>query len=145
MESDSKIIEDLREYHKSNTIDFELVIDSDKLQQLYNKDIFKSFKLINQQSMKNMVLFNKDGQLKKYENEIEILEEFYDLRLEFYHRRKNYMLSKMERELVFLENKLKFIVYVNDEKIILRNRPKKEVVKKLIELGFVMEKDMPKV
>jgi len=83
--------------------------------------------------------------LKKYENEIEILEEFYDLRLEFYHRRKNYMLSKMERELVFLENKLKFIVYVNDEKIILRNRPKKEVVKKLIELGFVMEKDMPKV
>ena len=83
--------------------------------------------------------------MKKYENEIEILEEFYDLRLEFYHRRKNYMLSKMERELVFLENKLKFIVYVNDEKIILRNRPKKEVVKKLIELGFVMEKDMPKV
>lgn len=83
--------------------------------------------------------------MKKYKNEIEILEEFYDLRLEFYHKRKNYMLSKMERELVFLENKLKFIVYVNDERIILRNKPKKEVVRKLIEFGFVMEKDMPKV
>lgn len=83
--------------------------------------------------------------MKKYKNEIEILEEFYDLRLEFYHKRKNYMLSKMERELVFLENKLKFIVYFNEERIILRNKPKKEVVRKLIEFGFVMEKDMPKV
>ncbi len=63
---------------------------------------------------------------------MEILAEFYDLRLEYYHKRKDYILSKFERDICYLENKQKFILYINDEKLIVRNRPKKEVIKKLI-------------
>jgi hypothetical protein len=46
---------------------------------------------------------------------------------------------------MFLDNKLRFIVYVIEEKIIIANKPKKEVLKKLIQLNFVKEKDMPKI
>jgi len=59
--------------------------------------------------------------------------------------RKNYILSKIDREIIFLENKLRFILYVNEEKIVLRNKPKREVVRKLIQLEFTMEKDLPKI
>lgn len=56
------------------------------------------------------------------------MEEFYEIRLQYYEKRKKYLLSKLKRELVFKENKYKFIVYLNEDKIILRNKPKKEVV-----------------
>ena len=73
------------------------------------------------------------------------MEEFFVTRLQFYTKRKNYLSSKIERDLVYLENKLRFIIAVIEEKIILRNRPKKEVLKKLVQMGFIMEKDLPKI
>lgn len=48
------------------------------------------------------------------------MEEFYHLRLEFYDKRKTYLLSKIERELVFMDNKLRFIIYNIEDKIILK-------------------------
>jgi DNA topoisomerase-2 len=38
------------------------------------------------------------------------MEEFFVIRLEFYHKRKDYLLSKLERELSVLSNKCRFIM-----------------------------------
>lgn len=92
-----------------------------------------------------MVLFDKDGKIRRYRDEVEIMEEFYFERLKTYGLRKNYQISKIQRDIVFLENKLKFIIYVNEEKLILRNRKKKDVVQKLIEFKFTKESEMPSV
>ena len=48
------------------------------------------------------------------------MEEFYELRLEFYEKRKIYLLSKINREIAFMDNKLKFIIYNIEDKIILK-------------------------
>ena len=57
----------------------------------------------------NLVLFNKDGFLQKFENLPEIMEHFYDLRLEFYEKRKLFLLSKYENEYELISHKIKFI------------------------------------
>jgi DNA topoisomerase-2 len=52
--------------------------------------------------MSNLVLFNREGLLKKYTTVNEILEEFFTTRIEFYKLRKDYLLSKYRNELEIL-------------------------------------------
>ena len=46
----------------------------------------------------NMMLFDAEGKIKRYETPEQILEEFYDLRLDFYHKRKAALL-KVRRQM----------------------------------------------
>jgi DNA topoisomerase-2 len=56
-----------------------------------------------------MHLFNAQGQIVKYDTPEQIMREFYDLRLEHYEKRKNYMVGDLERQLSVLDNKCRFI------------------------------------
>jgi DNA topoisomerase-2 len=49
------------------------------------------------------------------------MEDFYAVRLDFYEKRKEYLLSKLDREVQLLGNKLRFIKMVISEEISLRN------------------------
>ena len=46
-------------------------------------------------STSNMHLYSTEGNIKKYTSVNEIIDEFYDLRLVFYQKRKHYMLHKL--------------------------------------------------
>lgn len=46
------------------------------------------FKLTSRFSTSNMMAFDFDGQIKKYDSPMQIIEEFYPVRLEYYQRRK---------------------------------------------------------
>lgn len=48
----------------------------------------KKFKITSTKSLSNMVLFDKDGRLKRYNSANEIMEDFFALRLEYYQKRK---------------------------------------------------------
>ena len=56
-----------------------------------NKKVFKTFKLIDQKqtSMSNMHLFNHECVIQKYEDPLEIFNEFYDIRYKFTQRDVN--------------------------------------------------------
>lgn len=49
-----------------------------------------------------MVLFNTERRLKKYANVSEIMEEFFSVRLKYYGKRKEYLVSKIQREIEIL-------------------------------------------
>ena len=55
--------------------------------------------------MKNLVGFNKDKRLQRYTSSISIMEEFYEIRLHYYQKRKDYLISRLERDLLILSNK----------------------------------------
>lgn len=50
--------------------------------------LLKALKMTSNISVNNLVCFDKDGKIRKYESPEEILKEFYDLRLEYYVKRK---------------------------------------------------------
>lgn len=50
--------------------------------------LLKKFKLATTISTSNMMLFDPQGQIKKYDTPEDILREFFDLRLEYYTKRR---------------------------------------------------------
>jgi len=68
------------------------------------------FKLVSSISVKNMVGFTSTKRLFCYPSPIQILNEFYGIRLEYYQKRKDYLMSKLERDMAVLTNKERFIL-----------------------------------
>ena len=121
-------VTDLKEFHKDNTVDF-IVKLKDEVSSI---DIEKKFKLSNNLSCNNLVLFNQKHQIKKYSDEVEILNEFFDLRLEYYGKRKEHQLSVLSKEMAVLENKARFITEINNGKLSIQNCKKDQVIAKLV-------------
>lgn len=146
MENDSKVclIDDMREYHTSRKVCFKLFLSSNQ-RSLKDQEIEKTFKMTSTISVNNMVLFNKDLKLQKFSNELAILEAFYKIRLEHYQLRKNYLLSKITRDIEILDNKIRFLLDVTDEKVIVFKKKKKEIVKQLIERGYTKYSELPRI
>ena len=63
-------------------------------------------------------MFDCNGCLKKYANEIEILKEFFDLRLERYAIRKRLLEGQLKAEVDMLTNQAQFIDEKCDGKFI---------------------------
>lgn len=57
------------------------------------------------------VLFDSNGVIKKYENVGEILRDFFDVRLKFYVKRKDYLVGLLEAEAQKLSNQVSSIGY----------------------------------
>jgi DNA topoisomerase-2 len=101
-ESDQNVV-DYREYHTKHRIHFQLQMNEGLIR---NINIEKHFKLASTISTLNLVLFNPQGKLRKYANVIEIMEEYFALRVHLYDKRKDYLASKLEREIQILDNKV---------------------------------------
>lgn len=64
--------------------------------------IEKFFKLSSNINTSNMVLFNAENKITKFESIAGILDEYFDTRLNGYQARKDYLLSKLMREIEIL-------------------------------------------
>lgn len=84
----------------------------------------------------NMVLFDTQNRLKKYENVEEILEEFCAERLDLYGARKAGVTGNMKRELKMITNKIKFINEVLNSSIDLRGKDEDVLAVELQKKGY---------
>jgi len=83
-----------------------------------------------------MHAFDPEGRIKKYETPEQITQEFYDVRIKYYEKRKNYLIDKLGREVRKLDNKTRFILMVVDGKLIVSKRKKADLLKELVALKF---------
>ena len=83
-----------------------------------------------------MVAFDADMKLKRYDNTNEIIKEFYKTRLEYYDKRKEYIVKQLKREVLINKYKIMFIEYFNEEKIKIYNKKKNELIEQLEKLDF---------
>ena len=65
------------------------------------------------------VLFDADGCMKKYENELQILHEFHKTRLDMYRKRKDYLERPLTAVSLKLDNQAQFIMEKVNGKIII--------------------------
>ena len=102
-----------------------------------DEELFKkTFNLTSTINIKNMVLFSPEGKLKKYNSIEEILQTFYDLRLQYYHLRKDYMISLLKKEVATLSNKARFIKMVIEDELVIKKKKRAVLVNELYELKF---------
>jgi DNA topoisomerase-2 len=98
----------------------------------------KLLKLTTTTSTTNMHMFNRDCRLHKYESVAEIIDEFYDVRLNVYDKRKTFLVQNMERKLVRLSNRARYIQETLSSKIDLRRKKSIEVTEMLETMQFDM-------
>ena len=91
----------------------------------------KMFKLTSNINTSNMMLVTKDGIVKKYNSPYEIMDDFFDVRMEYYKRRKAYMLDNIKKELTLVSYKVTFIREILNDTIDLRKK-KRQVINELL-------------
>ena len=99
--------------------------------------IYKEFKLCKPLSLNNMVLYNTDFKLTRYESPLEIIKEFFNYRIVYYSKRKISLLEKYNHKKDILENKIRFIQEQIDDILVLYKKKKDILVKELEDSNYL--------
>ncbi|KAK7507966.1 hypothetical protein BaRGS_00000931 [Batillaria attramentaria] len=130
------LIQDYKEYHTDTTVKFVVKMSPEKLAQAEETGLHKVFKLQTTISTASMVLFDHNGCIRRYNRVDEILREFFDVRLDYYHRRKTYLEGMLSAESLKLDNIARFILEKIEGKITIENKPKREIIQMLVRRGY---------
>jgi len=103
---------------------------------VFNNFDISNLKLETDIKLTNMVAFNKDEKLQKYDKIEDILEEFYEIRYEYYKKRKDYLINQKNKDIKITKNKKLFIENVINNKLNLRNRKKNDIEKDMEKLNI---------
>jgi DNA topoisomerase-2 len=134
---------------KDVNVDFTITFTKGKIEELEATVIDngcnaleKLLKLYTTNTTTNMHLFDANDKLKKYENVQEIIDDYFGTRLELYRKRKEHLIDCLNKELVLLSNKKRYILENLDGSIDLRRKSKQEIHSLLKERGYdVLEED----
>ena len=91
-------------FQKGTLVELESTIDANGC-----NGVEKLLKLFTTVSTTNMHMFNAECKLHKYATIEEIIDEFYVIRMDVYRKRKEYLVADMERKLVRLSNRARYI------------------------------------
>ena len=143
------LIKDYDDMSKDTNVDFTITFGKGVLEELESvkgdygcNGLEKVLKLYTTNTTTNMHLFDADDVLQKYDKVTDIIDAYYETRLKLYQVRKEHMISSLEKELVLLSNKARYIQENLDGTIDLRKKKKDEVVTMLKDKGYnIMEDD----
>lgn len=100
------------------TVYFEIEVSQDVLRQ-WAKDktcvnenidiIERELQLTSKINLTNMHMFDERNMIRKYANVIEIMQHFYDVRYQYYIKRKDFLLQDLDREITLLQQKVRFL------------------------------------
>ena len=141
--SSNNLLKDYNDMSTDSSVEFTIVFYPGILTKLLQtkhdygiNGVEKLLKLYVLHSTSNMHLFNEKEQLKKYDTVEEIIEEYYSIRLEYYNKRKEYLIDKLSKELIVLSNKARYIKDTLDDKIDLRKKSKDQINTMLENMKF---------
>ena len=131
--SGKKVAPCLRDFTSLSTevvVDITIVFPRGKLEEYESKvdsvtginGVEKMLKLTSSVSSTNMHMFNRECKLRKYGSVEEIIDEFYDVRLDLYGKRKQYMLNELQHKLLKLSNRARYILATLDGSVDLRRK-----------------------
>ncbi len=135
----ASLVHDIRFNHSDVSIDFEItfnVTNFKKIQEMSKDEIVSMFKLASKLSCTNMYMFNHKHVITKYDTIFDILEEFYEIRLDYYAKRKQSILDLLSADLSILSNKARFIRYIKNSKINIGQMSNDDLTKALIQQKF---------
>jgi DNA topoisomerase-2 len=132
------IIKDYCDMSKDTNVDFTITFAKGRLAELEASSddngcngVDKLLKLYTTNTNTNMHLFDANDKLKKYTTVTEIIDDYFVTRLELYKTRKEYMICALEKELLLLSNKARYIQENLDGTIDLRKKTKAVVTEML--------------
>ncbi|CDO71762.1 hypothetical protein BN946_scf184920.g46 [Trametes cinnabarina] len=133
---------DYKEYHNNMNVHFVITMNEKGMEQAEKQGFHEFFKLTTKINTGNMVCFDFDGKIKKYNSAEEIIEDFYPKRLAYYQKRKDFLANELQLQLDRLNNQARFVKMIVDKELIVANRKKADIVAELRRKQF---RPFPKV
>ena len=125
---DKKIIKDY-DNNSSSGVDYTLKFKKEDLQELIDKNKLESLLKIMSSFTENLTTLDENGKLKIFDSVEDIVRYFVDFRVNYYQKRKDYLIAKYKKELTEMCWKAKFIKSIIDKKLVVNNTPKDVIVK----------------
>jgi len=129
------IIKDYDDMSKDINVDIIITFHKGKIEELECTELDngcngleKTLKLYTTLTTSNMHLFDSNEKLKKYKNVTEIIDDYYEVRLELYKTRKDYIIKYIENELILLSNKSRYITEILNDTIDLRRKKNEQII-----------------
>ncbi len=73
------------------------------------------------------------------------MKEFFGLREALYHRRKDFLLAKLRKDLVMIDSKVRFILAIINDELVVNKVKKKIIVAKLRAMGFKTQTEINEI
>lgn len=128
-------IKDFEEKHGLG-IRFIVTLSDEEMRKAHAVGLYEKFKLSQIVNLTNMVLFDAQNRIKKYETVEEIMKDFYYVRLEFYQKRKEHLAKQLENELAKLCAQARFLKMVIGGELIVSNKKRVSLIEELEDLNF---------
>jgi DNA topoisomerase-2 len=122
--------------YKNNSSDIIINFEIDEIKESEFECNEDTLGLTSTLSTNNIVLFNKNGEITKYENVHDILDEFCKVRYDFYEKRKEYIINNLSYQLIILRNKMKFLKEVMNDELIIKDIDEEEIYKEMNSRGY---------
>ncbi|GAB7337928.1 hypothetical protein MBLNU457_4312t1 [Dothideomycetes sp. NU457] len=135
-EKTPSFIKDYIEYNTPTKVHFIIKMTESDYKRAAATGFEEQLKLNRTMATTNLVAFDSQGRIHRYESVLDIMEEFYHIRLDFYGKRKSYLLNEMNRELERLTNQARFVQMIIDNKLVVSKKKKSVLVAELQKLGF---------
>jgi len=131
---DDKLIVSYDDNCKDN-IDYTIKFTRVDLEKLDDEKLVKLLKL-EESSTEIFSTLDENGKLMIFENTGDIIKYFVNFRLTYYHKRKQFLLDKMNRELKILSNRGRFIKAIIDGKLKVNNVAKAVIIEGIEAMGL---------
>ena len=96
-----------------------------------DSELVKLLKLESNINATNLVGFDKNNCIKRYENAEQILWDFFEARRDLYKERKLYLEKDLAKQVHLISEKVRFIKMVISNQIIVFKRPEEDIIKEL--------------
>lgn len=128
------IVKEYDDMSKSTNVDIKIKFVPGVLDELLSNEtnninnLEKVLKLVTTYSTNNMHLFNDEEKLKKYTSVIDIINDYYHVRINGYAKRRLHIIEILKNELVLLSNKKRYIEELLEGTLDLRKKKKDEII-----------------
>jgi DNA topoisomerase-2 len=136
LESDDRIVT-FKNNSSDTIVNFEIKIKKEVLDQWeYSGQFEKNLKLTSNINATNIHVFNEKGILQKMDSAEEILVTFYRIRNKYNILRKQHLEDKISKELQILQSKVKFVISIINEELLVFKRKKQDITADIKKMGL---------
>lgn len=136
---DKKVIKNYEDLSEDDTFFFRIDARREFVAQTDEK-LFQILKLEKRVS-ENFTCVNENNSITEFTSVEDILNAYIDLRLDYYQKRKDYLIGLYQKELDILDSKIIFIQSIVDGKLIVSNRKKDDIEKDLKSIEGIIQVD----
>ncbi len=128
---EEKTIIDYSDKSEENKFYFEIKVTREFLKK-DDRWILEKLKLIKRVT-ENFTCIGENNEISEFDNEIQLMDAFYNVRFKYYQKRKDFLIKKLKSELFNLGAKYFFIKLIVDEKITIFKQTKSNIENQLKE------------